>query len=261
VSRVNVSGVLSFLFFVIRLALKLRIRHGHHLICDAVRLLFEFVIGLADFKFGLEESMAGSESFPASQMKWFKSQFKIPVSHWYGHSEYAILGRYCDKCNEFHFYPTYGKASLKKTENYYQLMADSFNKYGTTFNNYFTGDYAIPTVSKCDSDNFFKVKSIIGREQEFVFDKNGNQKAFGPYLFGIHSEFWEMVKKIQFEQRKKGYLLIKYIPQHEYDINILKNFLKKRFKEFHLEFKEVKEIYKTKSGKHKYFIQKIKTTL
>ena len=42
-----------FLFSAVGLALKLRIRHGHHLIGNTIRFLFVFVIGLTDGGFGL----------------------------------------------------------------------------------------------------------------------------------------------------------------------------------------------------------------
>ena len=54
--------------------------------------------------------MAGSELFPKGQMDWFRNIFNLRIAHWYGHSEYAVLAKYCHTCNGFHFYPTYGLA-------------------------------------------------------------------------------------------------------------------------------------------------------
>lgn len=202
--------------------------------------------------------LAGSESFPLSQLKWFEKSFNIPLAHWYGHSEYAVFAEFCEKCKEFHFYPTYGKVCLNKNGKHYRLIANSFNRYGTQFINYFTGDYAIPSKRHCDENNFFKVNTIIGREQEFIFDIQGHKKAFGPYLFGIHSDFWEHIEKIQFVQNEAGKLYVYYIPTSKYQEYSFRNFLINRFKGFTLIFSEVNSTKTTKSGKHKFIIQNLK---
>ena len=92
-------------------------------------------------------------------MSWLKKKINIPFVHWYGHSEYAILGKFCNSCEEFHFYPTYGYGELvnSKNENY-MLIASSFNRYGTQFHRYFTEDFATlskvsPTASSIVSPN------------------------------------------------------------------------------------------------------------
>ena len=208
--------------------------------------------------FPIRGIFAGSEAFPISQMNWFKQNFNIQIAHWYGHSEYAILARFCNNCNEFHFYPTYGRVELFQENQTNLILANSFNSYGTIFKDYFTGDYAEKSAQKCEMDNFFKLKSINGRIQEFIYDKELNKRAFGPYLFGIHNNFWDYIISIQFIQKVRGHLEVKYVKSRNFDKIRFLEILQYRFELFELKFKEVTYIEKTKSGKHKPLIQYIK---
>jgi len=201
---------------------------------------------------------AGSEAFPISQINWFKQNFNIPIAHWYGHSEYAVLARFCNSCHEFHFYPTYGRVELFQEEERELILANSFNKYGTVFENYFTGDYAEKSTQACETDNFFKVKRIVGRVQEFIYDKEFIKRAFGPYLFGIHNEFWDFIVSIQFIQREKGKLEVKFIKSNVFNEAKFLSIINERFNLFELSFFEVEQIEKTKNGKHKSLIQLVK---
>jgi phenylacetate-CoA ligase len=215
--------------------------------------------GIDIFKtFPINGVFAGSEAFPISQMKWFKQNFNIQIAHWYGHSEYAILARYCNTCSEFHFYPTYGRAEVFQEKQTDLILANSFNSYGTIFKDYFTGDYAEKSTQTCEIDNFFKLKSIKGRIQEFIFDKELNRRAFGPYLFGIHNEFWDFIVWIQFIQEVKGRLEVKYVKSSNFDKTRFLEIIEQRFELFELEFNDVDYIEKTKNGKHKSLIQLVK---
>jgi phenylacetate-CoA ligase len=215
--------------------------------------------GIDKFKtFPINGVFAGSEAFPISQMDWFKLKFNIPIAHWYGHSEYAVLARFCENCKEFHFYPTYGRVDLFKDGDTDLILANSFNRYGTIFKNYFTGDYAQRSNQLCESDNFYKIKSINGRIQEFIYDKELKKRAFGPYLFGIHNEFWDFIVSIQFVQKEKGKLEVKYIKSVNFNKKEFLNIVQVRFKLFELDFIEVNNIEKTKNGKHKSLIQLVK---
>ncbi|WP_431137272.1 hypothetical protein [Psychroserpens mesophilus] len=215
--------------------------------------------GIDLFKtFPVKGVFAGSEAFPISQMNWFKQNFNIQIAHWYGHSEYAILARFCNTCNQFHFYPTYGRVELFHEGQKDLILANSFNAYGTVFKDYFTGDYAEKSTQACKTDNFFKIKRITGRIQEFIFDKEFNKRAFGPYLFGIHNEFWDFIVSIQFIQREKGKLEVKFIKSNVFDETKFLDIINERFNLFELTLVEVDQIEKTKNGKHKSLIQLVK---
>lgn len=201
--------------------------------------------------------LAGSESFPIGQLDSFKKDFKIPIAHWYGHSEYAALARYCENCQGFHFYPTYGFTEFAPLEkDLHKIIATSFNKIGTRFVRYDTGDLAKKNQESC-SQPFPRVQSIIGRSQEFFIGRDSCQYAFGPFLFGIHSEFWEKIDNIQFIQELPGEIHIQIVSKPGTHCEWLEKFLKTRFKVVEVKISYVGEIKKTEAGKHRYFINKV----
>jgi len=223
--------------------------------------LFAFVqaIGNENFKnLKIKGVLAGSEAFPKGQMESFSKNFKIPIAHWYGHSEYAVLAKYCFRNDAFCFYPTYGAVEFLQTKDpdIYSIIATSFNKIGTQFIRYDTQDFCTKSgMENCSDNNFITAKTIIGRGQDFFYDKEGNTNAFGPYLFGMHGVFWNCFDKIQFVQEKKGSMSV--LIQNEKNEK-LRYILKERFLDkVELEFFIVDTIPLTTSGKHRYFIQEV----
>lgn len=199
--------------------------------------------------------LAGSEVFPASQREAFERKFGIPVAHWYGHSEYATLARHCRVCGGFHFFPTYGYTEFIPSEDgRHKIVATSFNAIGTQFVRYDTGDRAIMGVGVCPAPYVTRVNTIEGREQESFLDNQGVRRAFGPYLFGIHDEFWDRVSAVQFVQRIPGKLDVNLVVRSATHRHWLEAYLRSRFQVCQLEFSYVTQIPRTTGGKHRYYI-------
>ena len=200
--------------------------------------------------------LAGSEVFPKGQMEWLRTRFGIDIAHWYGHSEYAILAKYCFNCDGFHFYPTYGLAEFQRDENndLYRIIATSYNRIGTKFLRYDTDDFAVIDDTQCDKCAFPRVASVIGRTQEYFIDKHGQIQAFGPYLFGIHGEFWTKIQAIQFIQHSPGYMKIFISGVKNGNKAWIEKFLSDRFDSVQTDFFYVDRIEKTRLMKHRYYI-------
>lgn len=226
--------------------------------------LFTFVELFGDESFkqlNIKGVLAGSESFPLAQMESFQAQFDIPIAHWYGHSEYAVLADFCSKCKGYHFFPTYGFTEFvaedgdTQSENK-RIIATSYNSIGTKFVRYDTGDLAVLAQGQCD-EPFLSVAAIQGRTQDFFIGKDGKRYAFGPYLFGIHNQFWEQLSQVQFIQHRAGELEVKLVLHPKSDETWIKHFLCERFSVLSLDFITVDDIPKTAAGKHRYFINKL----
>ena len=146
--------------------------------------------------------IAGSEMFPTGQQAQFEQEFGIRVAHWYGHSEYATLAYYCRDCAGFHFYPTYGYVEFlpSEKEGCQRVVASSFNRIGTQFVRYDTGDLAVAPPGSCAANHFPRVGAIAGRSQETFIDSSGRQRALGNYVFGIHGPFWDQIRDLQVVQ-------------------------------------------------------------
>src|SRR5262249_16453815 len=130
--------------------------------------------------------LAGSEGFAAGEQARFEREFGIQIAHWYGHSEYAVLAYCCRKCHAFHFYPTYGYAEFLSSgdDMLRRIVASSYNRIGTQFIRYDTGDLATLATGSC-SDQFPRVSAIVGRSQETFIDSSGRKRSLLGYVFGI----------------------------------------------------------------------------
>lgn len=201
---------------------------------------------------------AGSEALPKSQMDYIRNKFDIPFAHWYGHTEYAVLAKYCYEADVFCFYPTYEAVEFSKNNNteFYSIVATSYNKIGTRFQRFNTEDVCsgIDEIH-CHNNKFISVKRIIGRQQEFFYDLEGIKTAFGPYIFGIHGNFWNYFDKIQLVQEQKGRLIV--LIENEKGIKTRTILMERFSNRVELDFQKVDSIKKTISGKHQYFIQKL----
>lgn len=201
--------------------------------------------------------LAGSEVFPPSQREAFAKKFAIPVAHWYGHSEYATLARNCGTCNGFHFYPTYGYTEFVGADNgLHRIVATSFNAIGTQFVRYDTSDRAKLGATTCN-EPFVRVDVIEGRQQDFFVDRVGQTRSFGPYLFGIHDEFWNKISAIQFRQERPGCLDVKIVLNSGADRRWVEDYLSQRFSPCDLSFAYVARIDTTSLGKHRYYLSSL----
>ena len=141
--------------------------------------LFTFIdlVGEKLFRSGV---IAGSEAFPVGEQLRFERDYGIQIAHWYGHSEYAVLAYNCRQCRGFHFYPTYGYLEMlpSDTDGCQRIVASSFNRIGTQFVRYDTGDLAIGSTTKCTANEFPRVDAIVGRAQETFIDSEGRRRSY-----------------------------------------------------------------------------------
>ena len=200
--------------------------------------------------------LAGSEAFPVGEQEWFAREYGIRVAHWYGHSEYAVLAYFCPECLGFHFYPTYGQVELlaSATESCQRIVASSFNRIGTQFVRYDTGDLAVAPTRSCAANHFPRADDIVGRSQETFIDNSGRKRALGPYLFGIHGPFWDQVRDLQVVQDRPGVLRVRCVANPGADRDQIQATLLQRMPMVRLEFEYVPVIGRSPSGKRRYFV-------
>lgn len=200
--------------------------------------------------------MAASEVFLAGQQVHFEREFGIQVAHWYGQSEYAILAYRCRQCQGFHFYPTYGRVELldSDTEGCKRIVASSFNRIGTQFVRYDTGDLAVESTGTCAADQFPRVEAVVGRSQETFIDGTGRRRSLGPYLFGIHGRIWDQIRDLQIIQYQSGLLRIRLVATPRADRGLIQRTLERRMPMVGLTFEYVPVIERSPNGKRSYFV-------
>ena len=215
--------------------------------------------------------LSGSENTFPSQIKLFKDVFNCPVFRWYGLGELSALAGSCEYSPDYHCYNTYSYVELidenglpvKEIGERGEIVGTTFDNYAMPLIRYRTGDYAIYGGNKCEKCGRIGLlfKEIEGRTQEKIVDRNGNIHSLGPYLFGIHEEFWANINAIQFVQEEIGKLKISVVSNSLKPLELMKYvyelFIKRFRNNFDIEINPVNEIKRTKSGKHKYLIQKL----
>jgi phenylacetate-CoA ligase len=202
--------------------------------------------------------IAASEMFAAGEQARFEQEFGIKVAHWYGHSEYAALAYCCRSCRGFHFYPTYGHVELlsSEIEGCRRIVASSFNRIGTQFVRYDSGDLAFDAVGNCAADNFPRASAIVGRSQETFVDSSGRRRSLFGYAFGDldHGTFYDQIRDIQFVQDKEGFLRVRIVTNPGAERDQIQQTFERRIPMATLEFEYVSAIKRSPSGKRKYFV-------
>jgi phenylacetate-CoA ligase len=208
--------------------------------------------------------MAASEMFAADDQARFEQEFDIKIAHWYGHSEYAVLAYCCRECRGFHFYPTYGCAELlnSEIEGCRRVVASSFNRIGTQFVRYDTGDLAVDPVGSCANDNFRRASAIVGRSQETFVDSSGRRRSLYGYAFGDldHGAFYDQIRDIQFVQDNAGSLRVRIVANEGAERDQIQQTFERRIPMARLEFEYVSVIERSSSGKRRYFVDMLNTS-
>jgi phenylacetate-CoA ligase len=201
--------------------------------------------------------IAGSEAFPASEQVRFEQEFGIQVAHWYGHSEYAVLAYTCRKCWGFHFYPTYGHVEFlpSETEGCLSIIGSSFNRIGTQFVRYDTGDLAVAPAGNCAANHFPRAGAIVGRAQETFVDSSGRRRSLFGYVFGDgKSVLWDNIRDLQVVQNEAGLLRVRLVANPGADRDRIQQIFERRMPMVRLEFEYVPFIERSPSGKRRYFV-------
>jgi phenylacetate-CoA ligase len=204
--------------------------------------------------------LASSEAFLTGEQERFEEGFGIPIAHWYGHSEYAALAYSCRHCGGFHFYPTYGQVEFppSDTEGCRRIVATSFNRIGTQFVRYDTGDLAVPAEGNCPADNFPRIGAVVGRSQETFIDKEGRKRSLFDYAAADleHGPFWDNIQDLQFIQEKPGFLCIRVVLSPGGDKDLIHRTFEQHMPMVSLVFEYVPAIQRSPSGKRRYFVDK-----
>jgi phenylacetate-CoA ligase len=208
--------------------------------------------------------LAGSETFPADEQVHFEQEFGLRIAHWYGHAEYAVLAYCCRECHGFHFYPTYGQVELlpSEAEGCQRVVASSFNRIGTQFVRYDTGDLAVAPAGSCPADRFPRASAIVGRSQETFLDNAGRRRSLYGYAFGDldHGSFWDQIRDIQFVQDGVGRLRLRLVTNPGADQDDIEKTFAQRIPMASLEFEYVPVIERSPNGKRRYLVNAVAAT-
>ena len=214
--------------------------------------------------------LASSENIYPWQIKLFKEVFQCKVFFFYGLTEMVALAGICEKSYDYHIFPEYsyveliGKDGNRVTEEgaIGEIVGTTFDNYAMPLIRYRTGDLAVYTKQTCKCGrNYPLLKNMEGRLQELVVTKNNSLVTLTALIFAQHFKAFEKIKNMQLYQQEKGKIIVKIVKDREYTIKdeheIKTKILKAVNGQLDIFFEYPNEIPKTKSGKHKFLIQKL----
>ena len=208
---------------------------------------------LIDFcKKNIKGIMFGSE-YPSPQYRTFIEDLLTENSiSWYGHTEGVILA--CELNQKYEYVPflSYGYAEAVKIDNFYHLVGTSFSNLASPFIRYNTEDLIDPDFDEIGFLRSFRITQ--GRIGEFVIDKNGNHISLTALIFGRHHKLFNVVDFIQVQQNNPGAITV-YYSSTSFIENARELFDTSNL-HIDIEFKQVREPYKTTLGKIPLLIKK-----
>lgn len=212
----------------------------------------------------------GSEKLFPYQRELIERIFSCRTYAWYGHSEYLVLGGECEHSRTLHVYPQYGYVEMLFTgikdsqgKDIYEIVATGFNNDIMPLIRYRTGDFAVlADDQKCHCGrNYLLVDEVIGREQEFVVDFNGDLMSVNALIIGNHFSVYAGLDGLYLTQQVPGELTIFMKKNAAFDgadfmkMKIQTNcLLGDRFK---VDFRFTDELPKSKIGKARLVQQRL----
>lgn len=214
---------------------------------------------------GLKGVICSSEMVYYWQRQLVREVLDVEIYSFYGHSEKSVSG-IPDGQHRMLFEPSYGYVefldeALKPVNTVgetAQVVSTGFHNYYMPFIRYQTADYV--RVDTCPPIGFTHVaKEIIGRAQDFVYDRDGNRLPFTC----SDEVFWDVdgVLAYQYLQYEYGKLLIHLEVNDVFEsksMQYIQTEAEQLFSNCKVEVSLVDRIERTASGKFRYFVQAIK---
>lgn len=217
----------------------------------------------------LKSVICASENIYDFQRENIEKAFNVKVYSFYGHSEHAVIGGECENSSYYHLQSEYGYTELisekgqdvTSEDGIGEIVATGFNNYVMPFIRYKTKDLAVNTNQTCECGRGYKlVKRIEGREQEYIFTKDGNKSILTGF-YGLFDEIKEAVEMGQFYQDEKGVLEVRIVKRENYSDKHTKYILNKLGTKYgnniDIKIKFVDEICRTSRGKYRFMVQKL----
>lgn len=222
----------------------------------------------------LKGILCGSENLYDWQRNLFSETFQTKVYSCYGHSERACLAGECEHSSYYHVYPQYGFTEIVNEENQWcknegekgEIVATSFWNYSFPLIRYRTQDIGVYTEEVCACGRkFLLIKKIDGRLQEYAVGKNNERITLTALIFAQHFEAFQKMKTMQLVQKRKGaidVLIVENETMTDVDLEEIKNKMETASDySIMVDVKITADIPRTKSGKHRFLIQELPTSM
>ena len=221
--------------------------------------------------------LCGSEPVYFYQRDLFEKTYEARVYSWLGLAEDTILAGECEFSSSLHIWPEhsyvelvddYDSPILSKGQAGY-IIGTTIKNFDTPLIRYRSGDLATFGSQACPlcHRQHVLIDSVDGREQAVIVNKDGtNNSAHSiPYLIVHKSDIFDRIKMIQIIQEVIGVITMRLDTTKDFtkeDEEEIRNIISTSFnKQFSIIFEYSNDFIRTKSGKHIFFIQRIKNPI
>jgi phenylacetate-CoA ligase len=230
---------------------------------SVINILAEYIAqNNITLQFQLKGVELTAENILPWQIKTIGNAFNTNVYGQYGHSEKCVYAHTNANSLQYFCSPFYGFVEVLDDQNQHvkigetgRVVVTSYFSYATFFIRYDTGDLA--EYGGIDERGWTIFNRIAGRNQDYIYDKNGNKVDITAAL-GEHLKIFMGVDKWQVVQSKIGEVQFNIVKKDNYtdkNENELKaKLLKMGFK---TTFHYVDEIPLTPRGKYRFVVQNI----
>jgi len=216
---------------------------------------------------GLRHPLKGveltSESSSPDQIANIAATFDTKVFLQYGHSEASLFAYTIDDSYGYYCSPFYGYVEVLDESGSHvrpgetgEVVCTGFHNFAMPFIRYRTGDLA---VYSGDIDGIVRLKTVLGRTQDYVYDGNMNRTLLTALVFGLHYRAFANIVKWQIVQDRPGEVTIHIVRDKRYtsadEEEIRSNFLE--VAGIRSIFRYVDTIERTKRGKSLFLVQNI----
>ncbi len=204
-----------------------------------------------------------SESANRPQIDDIANAFNSRVFLQYGHSEASLFGYTIDGSYEYYCSPFYGYVEVVNESGEHvgpgemgEVVCTGFYNYAMPFIRYKTGDLAVFLE---DRDGIVRLKSVLGRTQDYVYGSDLTKTLLTALVFGLHYRAFANIKKWQIIQDRPGEVTVSIVKDKPFssmdEEEIRLNFL--NIAKVATKFEYVEAIPLTKRGKSRFLVQNI----
>lgn len=216
-------------------------------------------------KIKLKAALTTSETINDLMRATIAEAFECRVFDFYGAAERVCYIHTCEH-GSYHLIPEYGYAELipvrSSDNNHCRIIATGFWNSGMPLLRYDIGDTVIKSDERCSCGREFGViKSVIGRTGDVIRTPSGRE--YGPTLLARVSKGANNILESQIIQDTIDHINILYVPSSKFTGNDLLDFREHMARhlpaELKMNFKRVRAVERTASGKINLLVSKIKS--
>ncbi len=203
----------------------------------------------------LKSALTSSEVLTESMRQTIEKAFGCKVFDFYGGAERVCYIHTCEHgC--YHIIPEYGLTELVPIDDTIgdkcKIISTGFWNLAMPLIRYDIGDVVVMSNNNCTCGRAFQViKSVIGREADTIKTPSG--RKFGPAILTHVLYGTAHIAESQIIQDKLDHITVEYVPSEKFSTKDLKDFegliAQHLPSELSVEFKQVKAVQRTSSGK------------